>query len=1009
MITGYKQSNDSTDFRRCAVYARYSTKMQRPASLEDQLRTCQEFADQKAWPILDEHIYQDAALSGQYKVKREGILRLEEAAEKRPRPFDCVLFDDTSRLGRDQAEVLSFAKLMKHHGVSLYFVSQNLDSNQDGFAVQLNVHSMVDEMNISRMRKKVVSGQKGRVLAKFHVGSIPYGYDRQEVASTDPSAIGRAATVGTILVVNEEQAKTVIRIFTLFRDGYSFHRIAVILNEELVPSPTNARRRSVKSGWSPSAIKTILRNEKYRGLNVWNVSKQSTHPTTGRVEKVYKPKNEQIVVPIERLRIVTDELWNAAAERLIQYEDRQKVRVEGGYNRAKGQPYLYSGLLYCALCGSKMVIGGKQGRGVYRCSNHRLRRGCPNSLTVRADRAEKQITAMLSKQLFLPEYIDPLIEEVYRDVYVIWEKQRDAASMETLPVLEKSRQECKTKISHIIDAIERAGTPDLSDRLQARQRELEHIEHKLQIAKGKKKLQISKDELRVLVHQRVDNLLEVLKGDVPLARKFLQEHMPKITLFPDRTTTEPAEPGTEHEPAFAAIGKIDLFKLEEVQRKGVLQGCEGTLTSLQHTKYLYEFIFIMKTQDAENCHLVGPFCELLGAHPELSAQPRAPKDWAKLLQGFVPDNGNPNQKLGYGTVGRCFNKHWDLLAERLHITVSRNPDSYGYLYQLSVREQDVVSESSQASSTSQVDRSAWTSAADDQAATSASTSSGVDEQHPDLSDNDPGATAARERRWDSGIPHLSIPALVARAEALARESGGVLPRRKIHAAGAHMVEAIARCPEAFAHIPQERLRAPSKSTQEWLVVAEELAAQNGGLLPRTKDLPSGLKSAVSKSREAFAHLLPKGSRVPNRSIPEWVAYAEELAEENGGFLMAPSKVPSSLRFAMKRKPEAFEHIPQMTINKRRVPKKNSVPSSTSVVERGVGTAIESASCNPKHEQAEGFGPETAVAEQGLQALGALVEVPAAEVSIVPELQSGPDGSIHLPFEFREVLRFDDPA
>jgi hypothetical protein len=78
-------------FNRCAFYGRYSTKMQRPASIEDQLRSCREFADKTGWELLDEHVYKDAAISGESKHNRRALKALEQAAGARPRPFDFSL------------------------------------------------------------------------------------------------------------------------------------------------------------------------------------------------------------------------------------------------------------------------------------------------------------------------------------------------------------------------------------------------------------------------------------------------------------------------------------------------------------------------------------------------------------------------------------------------------------------------------------------------------------------------------------------------------------------------------------------------------------------------------------------------------------------------------------------------------------------------------------------------------------------------------------------------------
>ena len=50
--------------RRCAIYTRYSSDMQREASIEDQERRCREYAQQQAWSVVEEHVVADRAISG---------------------------------------------------------------------------------------------------------------------------------------------------------------------------------------------------------------------------------------------------------------------------------------------------------------------------------------------------------------------------------------------------------------------------------------------------------------------------------------------------------------------------------------------------------------------------------------------------------------------------------------------------------------------------------------------------------------------------------------------------------------------------------------------------------------------------------------------------------------------------------------------------------------------------------------------------------------------------------
>lgn len=59
---------------RCAVYTRYSSDLQRPASSEDQIRNCCAGAREKGWTVLEEFIRSDEEQSGRTMVGREGLI-----------------------------------------------------------------------------------------------------------------------------------------------------------------------------------------------------------------------------------------------------------------------------------------------------------------------------------------------------------------------------------------------------------------------------------------------------------------------------------------------------------------------------------------------------------------------------------------------------------------------------------------------------------------------------------------------------------------------------------------------------------------------------------------------------------------------------------------------------------------------------------------------------------------------------------------------------------------------
>ena len=190
---------------------------------------------------------------------------------------------------------------------------------------------MIDQMYVDRLRVKVLSGQRERVLRGFHAGIVPYGYKTVPVYDTvDPTAVGRAAASGCKLEVVEEQATIVRRIFQQFVDGNGVVAISGQLNAEKLPSPGKVRVGQMDAAWSNGAIGRILRNPIFRGEMQWNLSCRMRHPLTGNVQRGMKPAHEHVRVAAEHLRIVDDELWFGAAERLKHLSDKKTALFTAG-------------------------------------------------------------------------------------------------------------------------------------------------------------------------------------------------------------------------------------------------------------------------------------------------------------------------------------------------------------------------------------------------------------------------------------------------------------------------------------------------------------------------------------------------------------------------------------------------------------------------------------------------------------------------------------------------------
>ena len=348
--------------RRCAIYTRYSSDMQREASIEDQERRCREYAQQQAWSVVEEHVVADRAISGASVAGRSNFLRLMEAAKRKQRSFDTLLIYDTGRFSRDLPDLLRNIDILKYHGVNVLSVAEGIDSAQPTGRQMFALQGMHAEQFLDSLRDKVHRGQEGRMLKGLNPGGRIYGYDNVPIEDpTRTGKYGRPAVSGVKLEINPALAAVINRIFTMYTGGMGQGAIAIQLNRGGVAGP--------KGHWSRYTIHEMLRNERYRGVFVWGRTKKDRNPETGK--KISRPTLESgwRRVEVPAWRIVPEELWRAVEERRKLAGER--LHQLGGMTRTeRGKSYLFSGTLACGECGGSMVIcagGGKRGYVKYGC------------------------------------------------------------------------------------------------------------------------------------------------------------------------------------------------------------------------------------------------------------------------------------------------------------------------------------------------------------------------------------------------------------------------------------------------------------------------------------------------------------------------------------------------------------------------------------------------------------------------------------------------------------------
>ncbi len=474
---------------RAVIYARYSTQLQRDASIEDQIRVCRERIDHESWTYL--HVYTDRGLSGASRL-RPGYQKLLEDA--RDGQFDVVVAEALDRLSRDQEDIAGLYKQLSFAGIQLVTLAEG-EINE----LHVGLKGTMNALFLKDLAQKTHRGLEGRVRQGLSGGGIAFGYDvvRESDARREPIRGKRR--------INEAEAAIVRRIFQEFAQGSSPKAIAHALNRECVPGPSGRT-------WGPSTIygnwrrgTGILNNELYVGRLVWNRQRFIKDPTSGKRQARLNPEHEWIVEDVPHLRIIDDDLWNRVKERQ-QRTRKQVVKAPGNIRaeQARRPRYLLSGLIKCGVCGGGFSMGGAKR---YVCSTARNKGTCSNNLTIRRDELESKVLTGLSRELMHPDLVKEFIDEYHREVNRL-AADRDRDRDRLVRDLEKTNRYLKRIVQAIKDGVPALALKDEMMDLESRKLELEQ-----RVSKAPAPIPRLHPSLADLYRWKVDNLQEALSRE----------------------------------------------------------------------------------------------------------------------------------------------------------------------------------------------------------------------------------------------------------------------------------------------------------------------------------------------------------------------------------------------------------------------------------------------------------------------------------------------------------------
>lgn len=330
-------------------------------SISNQRTMLMDFTAERGWHVED--IYIDDGISGT-TFERPSFMRMVADIEKKR--INMVIVKDLSRLGRNYVKVGEYTDyFFPEHHVRFIAVTENIDSDKDNdIAGFLNV---VHEHYAKDVSRKVRTSKRTLMKKGFFLGSQPpLGY----VKSPDDKHK---------LIVDEDGAGIVRRLFHMYAIGCTARHIADTFNQEGILSPREYYFKLIGKPnpytnetmlWGSATVMLILRNQVYIGHMC---SGKRRNRSFKLKQRDVVPENEWIVVENTHEPIIDEVTWARVQELLRQNKSNSKAKtVKSEDNKL---PAMFAGKLKCADCKAVMhYTSSKSGKYKtyykYRCSTY---------------------------------------------------------------------------------------------------------------------------------------------------------------------------------------------------------------------------------------------------------------------------------------------------------------------------------------------------------------------------------------------------------------------------------------------------------------------------------------------------------------------------------------------------------------------------------------------------------------------------------------------------------------
>ena len=402
-------------------------------SISNQKEILMQYA--KLHKLPNPRFFVDDGISGT-TFERNGFKEMQALAEAGQ--VGIIVVKDLSRFGRNYLEVGKYLEITYPTlGIRFIAIQENVDTSQNGGTEMMPFHNIFNEWYAAQTSKKIRAVWKSKAEKGERVSTlVPYGYMK---SPDNPKQ----------WIIDEVVADNVRYIFKLCLDGLGPVKIARRLEREEILNPTayalsmgrSTNHKAVANPyrWEQKTIVNMLENRQYTGCTI---NFKTTVLSYKINKRVYNDESDWQIIPNTQDAIIDEDTFNRV----------QELRKSRRRNTATGRTSLFSGLAYCADCGSKLYFCAsksvKEKNEFFRCSAYKENRGSCTIHYIRNVVLEEIVLQTIRK---VAEYISQ-----YEPVFLyLYNKQHKLNQAKELSEAKQNLAKSKKRIDELDMLIER--------------------------------------------------------------------------------------------------------------------------------------------------------------------------------------------------------------------------------------------------------------------------------------------------------------------------------------------------------------------------------------------------------------------------------------------------------------------------------------------------------------------------------------------------------------------------